>query len=136
MIVHPNSGKRRLAEITDGTSNTIAIAEKSLPPRTVGTDGGDNENWNNSGWDEDCIRYHFAPVPDAKARAYLEDPLPAGKVTGTAIWRRMFGGPHPGGLNALYTDGSVRFTKFTVDPNAWRKACVADDGEILSADQL
>ena len=136
VIIHPSSGKRRLSEITDGTSNTIAIAEKSLPPQTVGIDGGDNENWNNSGWDEDCIRYHFPPVPDAKAQAFKENPLPAGKTTGTVIWRRMFGGPHPGGLNALYADGSVRFSKFTVDPNAWRKACVADDGEVISADQL
>ena len=136
VIVHPSSGKRRLADITDGTSNTIAFAEKSLPPQVVGRDGGDNENWNNSGWDEDCIRYHFAPVADATARPFKEQPLPAGKVTGTTIWRRMFGGPHPGGLNALYADGSVRFSKFTVDPDAWRKTCVADDGGIVSADQL
>ena len=136
MIIHPSSGKRRLADITDGTSNTIAIAEKSQPPQTQGTDGGDNEYWNNSGWDEDCIRWHFPPVSDAKARAYKEDPLPAGKLTGTVIWRRNFGSSHVGGLNALYADGSVRFSKFTVDPNAWRKACVADDGEVLSADDL
>src|SRR5262249_309669 len=64
-IVWPALGdKRRLAAITDGTSNSILGGEKCLPWQVFGIDGGDNERWNNSGWDEDVIRFHFVPSPD------------------------------------------------------------------------
>lgn len=45
------------------------------------------------------------------------------------MWRRYFGSSHPGGLNAVYGDGSVRFAAFTVDPLVWMRACVIDDGQ-------
>jgi len=128
VIIWPGFGaKRALADVTDGTSNTIIFAEKAMAaPSQMGTEGGDNERWNNSGWDEDCLRWHFPPVPDASARPKTK--------AGYTAWRRMFGGPHPGGIVAGFVDGSVRFVKFTVDPNTFRKLTVADDGEVMSAD--
>ncbi|MFO0950645.1 MAG: DUF1559 domain-containing protein [Isosphaeraceae bacterium] len=136
-IVHPFRGKRRLADFIDGTSNSIMVAEKSVPLDRHGADGGDNERWNNSGWDEDNIRYHFVPIPDAQAPS-LNGVCnnPSTPKTGGNLWRRMFGGPHAGGINALLGDGSVKFIKFTVDPNAFRKLCSIDDGEVLSADSF
>lgn len=126
VIIWPGFGARRtLADITDGTSNTVLIAEKSLPPSRHSTDGGDNERWNNAGWDEDNIRFHFPPIADIRAQ-----PL---RANGSTAWRRMFGSSHPGGLNTLLVDGSVRFTKFTIDANVWRKAIIADDGEPFSS---
>ena len=136
-IVHGARGKRVLADFTDGTSNSIVAAEKSLPISRFATDGGDNERWQNSGWDEDTIRWHFVPVPDNKAPAFrgAACALPADySDTKTTLWRRMFGGSHPGGINAVLGDGSVRFVKFTVDASAFRKLAVIDDGEVLSAD--
>ena len=46
----------------------------------------------------------------------------------------MFGGPHPGGINVVLGDGSVRFIKYTVDPSTFRRLAVIDDGEPLGAD--
>ncbi len=40
--------KRRLADITDGTSNSIIFSEKALHNSQHGIDGGDNERWNNA----------------------------------------------------------------------------------------
>ncbi len=129
VIVWPGQGaKRYLADVKDGTSNTIIIAEKSLPEGLEGSDGGDNERWNNSGWDEDCIRYHFPPVFDKEAVAHT--------ASGGTVWSRRFGSAHASGMNALFTDGSVRFIKYSVNPNAFRKATIADDGEVTSADEL
>lgn len=140
-IVWPALGdKRKLADITDGTSNSILGGEKCLPQPIQGSDGGDNERWNNSGWDEDVIRFHFVPSADkggygsALYRGVCNTPSnPNDPKTGT-LWRRMFGSSHPGGSNVVLCDGSVRFLKFAIDPGAMRKLSVIDDGEILSAD--
>jgi prepilin-type N-terminal cleavage/methylation domain-containing protein len=130
-IVWSGFGKKRiLAGVTDGTSNSIIFAEKCLPPTRWGADGGDNERWNNAGWDEDNIRWHFAPVADKKA-----PPFRPGTTNSTA-WRRMFGSSHPAGLQAAFIDGSVRFASFTVDPNNWRRVCVIDDGEAFNSTDL
>lgn len=127
--------KRRLADFADGTSNSIMVAEKSLPMDRHGSDGGDNERWNNSGWDEDCIRYHFVPVSDQQAPSFNgQCSTPPNPTTGGTLWRRMFGGPHPGGINAVFGDGSVKFIKYSVDPSTFRRLCVIDDNEPISAD--
>ena len=128
---------RRLADFTDGTSNSIIVAEKSLPQQVYGGDGGDNEMWQNSGWDEDCVRFQFPPIPDALAPPYAgicnTPPNPLVSSSGT-VWRRMFGGSHPGGVNALFTDGSVKSIKFTVNPDTFRKLAVIDDQGVIDGD--
>ncbi|WP_435011323.1 DUF1559 domain-containing protein [Tundrisphaera lichenicola] len=135
-ILQGTRGKRTLADFTDGTSNSILAAEKSLPLSRLGADGGDNERWQNAGWDEDCVRFHFVPVPDSAAPAFKGAicQTPPNMTDTNTAWRRMFGGSHPGGINAVLGDGSVRFIKFSVDPSAFRRLSVIDDGEVLSAD--
>jgi prepilin-type N-terminal cleavage/methylation domain-containing protein/prepilin-type processing-associated H-X9-DG protein len=41
---------------------------------------------------------------------------------------------HPGGVNAMFADGSVRFVKNTVDPANWRALGSIAGGEIVSGD--
>jgi prepilin-type N-terminal cleavage/methylation domain-containing protein len=41
---------------------------------------------------------------------------------------------HPGGVNSLIGDGSVRFVKETIDPNHWRGLGTVAGGEVISAD--
>jgi prepilin-type processing-associated H-X9-DG protein len=53
------------------------------------------------------------------------------RTSGGTNWNRYFGSSHPGGLNAVAVDGSVRFFSFTIDANTWRQLCVIDDGEVL-----
>ncbi|MEW4566865.1 DUF1559 domain-containing protein [Tautonia sp. JC769] len=43
---------------------------------------------------------------------------------------------HPGGVNTVFADGSVRFIKDTVNPNTWRAVGTMNGGEVISADQL
>jgi prepilin-type processing-associated H-X9-DG protein len=41
---------------------------------------------------------------------------------------------HPGGVNALFCDGSVKFVKDTVSPFIWRALGTIAGGEVVSAD--
>jgi prepilin-type N-terminal cleavage/methylation domain-containing protein/prepilin-type processing-associated H-X9-DG protein len=43
---------------------------------------------------------------------------------------------HPGGVNVLFMDGSVRFTKSSVNYIAWYAIATPDNGEVISSDQL
>jgi prepilin-type N-terminal cleavage/methylation domain-containing protein len=137
-IVNPVLGaKRRLADFTDGLSNSVLVAEKAIAAGRYGAEGGDNEPWHNSGWDEDCIRWHFVPSADTDL-ARTPPCFPPGTTgcTGSSIWRRNFGSNHVGGLNAVFGDGSVRFIKFTVEPETFMRAIVIDDGGVFNPDNL
>jgi prepilin-type N-terminal cleavage/methylation domain-containing protein/prepilin-type processing-associated H-X9-DG protein len=55
-----------------------------------------------------------------------------GGPTFAAITVRSY---HPGGVNALLGDGSVRFVKDTIQGTVWRALGTVAGGEVLSADQ-
>lgn len=118
---------RSLADIFDGTSHSILFAEKALHPSQHGRDGGDNERWNNAGWDPCVVRWHFPPKSDQQT--YAPDPPEA-----STNWNRYFGAAHSAGLNAGFVDGSVRFFSFQVDAELWKNLCVVDDGELIEGD--
>ena len=56
----------------------------------------------------------------------------AGGPTYAAITSRSY---HPGGVNVLLGDGSVRFVKETLVPSIWNALSTVNGGEIISADQ-
>ena len=43
---------------------------------------------------------------------------------------------HPGGVNTLFMDGSVRFIKSSIGYQAWYAIATNADGEVVSSDQL
>jgi prepilin-type N-terminal cleavage/methylation domain-containing protein/prepilin-type processing-associated H-X9-DG protein len=54
-----------------------------------------------------------------------------GGPTFAAVTARSY---HPGGVNTLLADGSVRFAKDTIDGVAWRALGTVAGGEVISAD--
>ena len=125
--------KKTIMSATDGSSNSILYAEKCLPPTRHGSDGGDNERWNNAGWDECVVRFHFPPKSDTDPSIKLTG-SPGNPADGSNVWRRYFGSSHTGGMNAVLGDGSVRFISFNVNPLSFMRACVIDDGQPSSLD--
>ncbi|EDL61911.1 DUF1559 domain-containing protein [Gimesia maris] len=139
VVVQTTTRQIRINDIQDGASNTIMVAEKALHPDRHGADGGDNEPWNNAGWDECVIRhgagitsagveYGLTPLPDVKAPTDTVAVVDKGGVSWTN-WHPFFGSAHDGGMNACLADGSVRLISYNIDHEVMRRISLTDDRE-------
>ena len=117
--------KRTFTSVSDGLSNTILAGDKQCHPTVLGTSGGDNEVWNNSGWDQDHVRFGEL-VPDADSNHP--------DSTQAQFWSVRFGSSHSGGFVGVMGDGSVRFIRYGIDAANWMRVCLVDDGEVMTAD--
>ena len=160
-------GKTSIAEVTDGTSNTIAIAEdagrdpRSESPYTRGTSNaayaGLNYNiysptdqglplrfWR---WAEADNGYGVSGSVNNSNAAYeycSSSWQPAGCTggpTAVTVQGNNAGNNdeifafHPGGANALFGDGSVKFLKATTNLLVLRNLVTLAGGEVVSSDQ-
>ncbi|MHB1034436.1 MAG: DUF1559 family PulG-like putative transporter [Pirellulales bacterium] len=107
-------GGIKTSDIRDGTSNVLLIAERYLNPDSYlsGTDHDNDQNLY-MGLDRDVNRWTAeTPIPD---------------TPGYSTWFR-FGSAHPGGLQAVFCDGSVHSIPFTIDAPTFSKLGARDDG--------
>lgn len=101
----------KLVQVRDGTSKTLLLGEKHIPPSG---DIGDNE-FALCGDNHDISRWtDQSPVGDRDA------------ATGTSYTR--FGSSHAGSFGTALCDGSVRFLDYTIDSTIWLSAGHRDDG--------
>jgi prepilin-type processing-associated H-X9-DG protein len=98
----------RIADVSNGTSNTYLLGEKYLTPRSYfnGQDSGDNESMY-VGFDNDISRSTVTPP----ARDTIEFP---------DAYR--FGSAHYGGCNMLYCDGRVAIVGYDVNQQVHQRA--------------
>jgi prepilin-type N-terminal cleavage/methylation domain-containing protein len=132
----------RMAQVTDGTSNTLLLGEKWLRPDQYLTGSWQDDHNLSSSLDPDGIRLgDVSPVKDTR-----NNPL-----TGTLVlpsdnnpccdwWRdpmtrlpsprlgSYFGGAHPGGMSAMMADGSVRSISWNVPQNIFAALGNKEDG--------
>jgi prepilin-type N-terminal cleavage/methylation domain-containing protein/prepilin-type processing-associated H-X9-DG protein len=125
------------ADVTDGTSNTIAVGERShnlsyvcWPARSI--DGwlgktspieGGTDQFNPS--PEECWTQVLGPAGLEDGNRTINNP----EAHVEDYWSR-----HPGGANFLFSDGSVHFLKSTINPIPWRAMATRNFGEIISSD--
>jgi prepilin-type N-terminal cleavage/methylation domain-containing protein/prepilin-type processing-associated H-X9-DG protein len=104
----------RIRQILDGASNTLMCSEKRLDPLHYG-DGEwyDDAGWAD-GWDPDTVR-DAAPLPDAK-----------GVVSGYEV-----GSAHPGAVNGLFGDGSVRPIRYMISQGIFDLLANREDGLVV-----
>jgi prepilin-type N-terminal cleavage/methylation domain-containing protein/prepilin-type processing-associated H-X9-DG protein len=148
-------GKTAIAEITDGTSNTVAILEcagrderfvsqylENLYPVVRGqgpaglANGARHRFWR---WADPGSAFGTSGQPNNPGQPTNEGvPWPT-----TVATAGNQAGPneepfslHPGGVNALFGDGSVRFIKSSINLVAFRSILTLAGGETVSSDSF
>ncbi len=147
------NGKTAISEVTDGLSNTIAVLEcagrderfvsqyfEGMYPvvRGQGPAGGPNARHRFWRWADPGSAFGTSGQPNNKGVPTNEGtPWPS-----TAATAGNQAGPneepysyHPGGVNALFGDGSVHFVKDSVNLVAFRGLLTIAGGDVVSADQ-
>jgi prepilin-type N-terminal cleavage/methylation domain-containing protein/prepilin-type processing-associated H-X9-DG protein len=111
----------RIADVIDGTSNTLLVAEKRLNRSNLGQPQSDDNLGYSAGWDEDTIRRSDRlPFPDY-----------SGPTTANDLDR--FGSSHPGRFNAVLADGSVRSISYGIDKTVFGNLGNKNDGQVISS---
>ncbi len=150
-----NNTSYRIADITDGTSNTIFAGENSKFKNDPQLDHAFN-TWTQGG------NYVSRALPSAarlqvllltapKINGSLQATMPA-RVNGTdfrdtiltttgnpafiALGQYGFRSQHPGGANFLFGDGSVKFLKEAINLTVYLSLGTRGNGDIVSADQF
>jgi prepilin-type processing-associated H-X9-DG protein len=116
----------RVADISDGTSNTLLAGEKCLNLGLTNQRQTDDDSGWIDGWDWDNIRWgYFQPHAD------WDDGSPSAADNGNADLHSAFGSSHNGFFNAALCDGSVRSISFNVSLDTFKKLSSRNDGQII-----
>ena len=131
------------AEITDGTSNTFLMAELIQLPHPVGQ-GVETIDRRGRVWSDQPSSHQVttrngpnAQAPDYGACWNDTDPrkAPCNRNTGDGPNHYLASrSRHPGGVQLLLGDGSVRFIKDSISLATWKALSSRAGGEVLSSD--
>jgi prepilin-type processing-associated H-X9-DG protein len=102
-----------IAAVTDGTNNTM-LAGEALPNTC---------NWN--AWSESNSSVATTSIP-------MNQKVKLDRTQ--APYCYGFRSQHPGGMNAAFCDGSVRFLKNSINQNVYRAISTRARGEVISSD--
>ena len=98
----------KMAQISDGTSNTLVVGEKYILATTYdGGDASDDRGWLD-GWDPDTMRSTCAePLNDAQISEIRDE--------ASEDQTYLMGSAHAAGFHGVFADGSVRTISYDVD---------------------
>ncbi len=103
----------RMADVTDGTSNTFAIGEKFVDQKNAAQTDGPAYRWG----------YHSTRNTVSPMNAYPLSPWGDADVT--------FGSKHPGGANFVFTDGAVHYLPQNINLLLYQNLSNKADGVVV-----
>jgi prepilin-type N-terminal cleavage/methylation domain-containing protein/prepilin-type processing-associated H-X9-DG protein len=111
-----------LADIRDGTSNTMLLSEKQLNLTAIAQGGTSDDDYGyTDGWDSDIMRQVQSGDASATAANAVNPPRVDCYGTCDTFTPMRFGSSHPSGLNVALCDGSVTHVMFEIDGATWRR---------------
>lgn len=113
---------RRVNEVTDGLTKTLAVAEKRLNRAHLGERQEDDNEGYTAGWDEDSLR--------------RTDLAPDRDYVGDQDGGELFGSSHPQSFNTAVADGSVRGISYDIDPEVFKSLGAISDGRAISGGEF
>ncbi len=134
-VFHRNS-RVRIADITDGTSNTVGVGER--------TSRFSENSWVGPVWQQETVYAKTAPrynpaEPSFECRATPTAVLVHVRITSLQPNHPnnspgSFFSSHQGGAQFLNMDGSCRFISSSVSIENYRSLCSRNGGEVLTGD--
>ncbi len=109
----------RMADITDGTSNSLMVADKRMDLTNLGQYQSDDNEGYTCAWDHDTVRQTtIQPLPDSR--------------NGSGWGELRFGSSHTGRFNALFCDGSVKGISYSIDLTTFTNLGTIAGGEVVA----
>jgi prepilin-type N-terminal cleavage/methylation domain-containing protein/prepilin-type processing-associated H-X9-DG protein len=135
--IFQRNSNTRIADILDGTSQTIAVGERSHNLSYVTWTARTPNGWLGTTSPIEGGTDRFNPSPE---ETWTQVMGPAGLEDGPRTinnpeahvedyWSR-----HPGGANFLFGDGSVHFLKSSIGTAPWRALATKSGSEVISGD--
>lgn len=134
-VFHRNS-KVRVEDITDGSSNTIGIGER--------TSRFSANSWVGPVWQQETVYAPTAPRYDPTQPSFQMRATPTAILVHVRITSLQpnhpnnspgsFFSSHAGGAQFLNMDGSCRFVSSSVSIDNYRSLCSRNGGEVLNGD--
>ncbi len=124
-IVHQMSAVR-MADVSDGTSYTLAVAEKYLVPESYETSQSEGDD------EGEFFGYTWDTVRLVTQQGSLTAVLPPMQDTPGYDAPRSFGSAHANGFNAAMCDGSVETLSYNIDPTIFWRLGNRRDGLAIS----
>ena len=136
---------RTVANVTDGTSKTVAVSEIISGGPATNLAGAYGIDLRGTWWSDQGVMYsHYRTPNDPQPDPYHTDRVvnkadlpncvtwPSGGWASLMIGARSY---HPGGVNTLYVDGSVHFTADTVSSAVWTALGSMNGRETKTSDE-
>jgi prepilin-type processing-associated H-X9-DG protein len=118
----------RFDDLADGSSQTLFVSEKSPPRGATVADLG----W--ASGTPASLRNTGHPIGGVGPMGLVAPPPAGNGPAASGLFVGGYSSHHPGGVNALFGDGSIRYLKNTLNPKVLQQLGHRADGGLLSSD--